>query len=250
MSADLATSCATTPFQSDLALIGTSRWATPPRSHPRTSVDSQEHTSQMPLLHLTVPTPTPVEFAHMSSGAADVRGAHPSTVWLQPWQREEYLATGQARNLATRLTWSEREDALIVASVRELGCQWRIIAARLPHRSDDSIRNRWKRIKDLPLYNGGHQPLPLQSISSNAPRLTSCAEEKPERLSWSITEDETIVRSVNELGHKWQKIALRLPGRTAHAIRNRFSRLQAHTNRAQFIAADSLYHDLKNASML
>jgi len=31
---------------------------------------------------------------------------------------------------------------------------------------------------------------------------------------------------VSEMGHKWNKIAERLPGRTGHAIRNRFHRLQ------------------------
>ena len=32
---------------------------------------------------------------------------------------------------------------------------------------------------------------------------------------------------VSELGHKWNRIAERLPGRTDHAIRNRFHRLQS-----------------------
>ena len=50
--------------------------------------------------------------------------------------------------------------------------------------------------------------------------------EKPERISWSRAEDETILRGVSELGHKWNKITERLPGRTDHAIRNRFHRLQ------------------------
>ena len=35
------------------------------------------------------------------------------------------------------------------------------------------------------------------------------------------------MRSVQELGNKWAKIAERLPGRTEHAIRNRFARLQS-----------------------
>ena len=45
-------------------------------------------------------------------------------------------------------------------------------------------------------------------------------------MSWSRAEDATIVRSVHELGHKWYLIAQRLPGRTDHAIRNRYHRLQ------------------------
>ena len=51
--------------------------------------------------------------------------------------------------------------------------------------------------------------------------------EKPERVSWSKAEDDTILRGVSELGHKWNRIAERLPGRTDHAIRNRFHRLQS-----------------------
>ena len=48
---------------------------------------------------------------------------------------------------------------------------------------------------------------------------------KPERLSWTPTEDDVIVASVDELGHKWYQIAARLPGRTEHAIRNRYHRV-------------------------
>ena len=43
------------------------------------------------------------------------------------------------------------------------------------------------------------------------------AASKPERVSWSKAEDETILRGVSELGHKWRRIAERLPGRTFQA---------------------------------
>ena len=46
------------------------------------------------------------------------------------------------------------------------------------------------------------------------------------RVSWSRAEDDAILSLVAELGHKWSKLADRLPGRTEHAIRNRFHRLQ------------------------
>jgi len=167
------------------------------------------------------------------------------------------------RNLAARTAWSKEEDAMIVAGVREHGCKWRLIASMLPDRSDDSVRNRWKRVRHLPVHNGGHSvepdehtkshfklPKPPSAVKwSEADRQwievapsptrissTTCStdEDKPaERVSWSAAEDSTIMRSVEELGHKWQKISARLPGRTEHAIRNRYSRLQSLTSRGQ-----------------
>lgn len=126
------------------------------------------------------------------------------------------------------------------------GCKWRVIAALLPGRSDDAVRNRWNRLREA------HQPKPplveadassgelseaSLSVGSGkpAPRKPSRSSSgsfdgessKPERVSWSRQEDETIVQSVSEFGHKWGRIAQRLPGRTEHAIRNRYSRLQS-----------------------
>jgi hypothetical protein len=48
-----------------------------------------------------------------------------------------------------------------------------------------------------------------------------------ERTSWTRAEDDVIMQGIAELGHKWYEIARRLPGRTDHAIRNRWSRLQS-----------------------
>ena len=49
---------------------------------------------------------------------------------------------------------------------------------------------------------------------------------KAERLAWSKAEDAEIIRCVQAYGLKWGRISQNLPGRTAHAIRNRFHRLQ------------------------
>lgn len=160
-----------------------------------------------------------------------------------------------------------QEDGVIRQAVLENGCRWRKIAALLPGRSDDAVRNRWNRLKEMgigstpppgaPSTNsaaatgaatiGSHEG---EAVSTGGLRPTSnvvtCAHggssaacstlaaekqaagerEKPERISWSRAEDETILRGVSELGHKWNKITERLPGRTDHAIRNRFHRLQ------------------------
>ena len=46
------------------------------------------------------------------------------------------------------------------------------------------------------------------------------------RVSWSKHEDETIRDAVGRLGPKWSVISAELPGRTEHAVRNRWHRLQ------------------------
>jgi len=60
------------------------------------------------------------------------------------------------------------------------------------------------------------------SSLSSAP---SRGEGRPERVSWTHAEDAVIFASVAEFGHKWYRIEQRLPGRTGHAIRNRWQRL-------------------------
>ena len=70
-------------------------------------------------------------------------------------------------------------------------------------------------------------------------------EGKVERMSWTPTEDAIILTSVRELGHKWNKIATKLHGRTEHAIRNRYHRLQTaladqHVMQMQAEEADAM----------
>ena len=43
--------------------------------------------------------------------------------------------------------WTRQEDALILKTVREVGTKWSRIAAQLPGRSDDAVRNRYIRMK-------------------------------------------------------------------------------------------------------
>ncbi|EOD07024.1 hypothetical protein EMIHUDRAFT_58434, partial [Emiliania huxleyi CCMP1516] len=99
--------------------------------------------------------------------------------------------------------WSPHEDELIRRGVEQLGCRWRVIAAQLPGRSDDAVRNRWSRLQDTAKSRTG-------------------GRDGGERSSWTRAEDDVIVQGVSELGHKWFEIARRLPGRTDHAIRNRW----------------------------
>eukprot|EP00316_Scyphosphaera_apsteinii_P024314 CAMPEP_0119329482 /NCGR_PEP_ID=MMETSP1333-20130426/75958_1 /TAXON_ID=418940 /ORGANISM="Scyphosphaera apsteinii, Strain RCC1455" /LENGTH=319 /DNA_ID=CAMNT_0007338611 /DNA_START=107 /DNA_END=1066 /DNA_ORIENTATION=- len=66
-----------------------------------------------------------------------------------------------------------------------------------------------------------------KSLPLNAPRFKS----EEQRLPWTLAEDKVVIRSAIEFGHQWNLIAQLLPGRSEHAIRNRYSRLQSlHKN--------------------
>ena len=160
------------------------------------------------------------------------------------------------RSGAERKEWSAAEDDTIRSAVALHGCKWRKIAAMLPGRSDDAVRNRWNRLKNedaaAAAAEGGEVSAPPPPKPA-APRKPKAEKEegggaKPERVSWSRAEDATIVHSVAELGHKWYLIAQRLPGRTDHAIRNRYHRLQAMSEdqqilRGQYAAQHGLTFD-------
>jgi len=161
-----------------------------------------------------------------------------------------------------RKEWSLLEDQMVVDGVRRSGCRWRQIAAMLPGRSDDAVRNRWNRLKEAeitgsslrePGQTGGgapyhcskcgqikknHRCTAIEGTSKEWGELTAHVErraeskKKPERVGWTRMEDAIITQSVEELGHRWYHIAERLPGRTDHAIRNRWHRLQSMRNDA------------------
>ena len=76
----------------------------------------------------------------------------------------------------------------VCRGVAELGLKWRTIAGRLPGRSDDAVRNRWKRLAKV---EGAEQAEP---------------NRRPPRAAWSLEEDQTIVEMVARLGFKWGKI--------------------------------------------
>ncbi len=126
----------------------------------------------------------------------------------------------------SRSYWSEAEDKTIIDCVNSMGQRWRVIAAKLPGRSDDAVRNRWLRL-------GSSEPPP--------PRVRRPPSER-QRHVWSEEEDRIIADAVSKMGNKWSHIKDLLGcQRTEHAIRNRWHRLQtaaadeaAHASQSEY----------------
>ena len=93
-----------------------------------------------------------------------------------------------------------RRTYCVSRGVAELGQKWRAIAGRLPGRSDDAVRSRWKRLAKAP--PNPNEPGPGASLSAE-PRESNL---RPPRTAWSLEEDQTIVEMVARLGFKWGKI--------------------------------------------
>lgn len=142
----------------------------------------------------------------------------------EPAQSPPPHSARAGRTCADRKEWTAEEDATIRSHVQLFGCKWRRIAALLPGRSDDSVRNRWNRLQAALSQTGQGGVATPMPVAARPPKAPNAG--KPERTSWTKAEDATILNGVQELGHRWGKLAQRLPGRTEHAIRNRFHRLQ------------------------
>ena len=192
-----------------------------------------------------------------------------------PPERPKVAPKAEAR----RVEWTSAEDELIRNSVQRLGCKkWRAIAAQLPGRSDDAVRNRWSRLQqskdDTWIYlcskgcgqsfvhgpgrashektcshaavraqasEPGYAALTIQAgvykakvwrggkyehlgNFSTAEEAALCVARSQEgqpaaqrsectRKPWTGREDDIIMQSVAELGHKWFAIGRRLPAR-------------------------------------
>ena len=123
--------------------------------------------------------------------------------------------------------WTHEEDELIVSMVQANGMRWSQIAARLPGRADDAVRNRHLRLEGIKRKMAGGA-LSGAAGSSGKVFVTSEDLEAIEVAKggdmWSAEEDDIISAGVNMHGRKWQLIAQQLPGRSPNAVRNRYGR--------------------------
>ena len=124
--------------------------------------------------------------------------------------------------------WTREEDMKIVQYVQLTGQKWAVIAALLPGRTDDAVRNRYLRLQKK--KNAG-EPLPGEegaATGGNKPLMTNedlreCDGKKKGDM-WTVEEDTQILEAVMRYGQKWQQISEHVPGRSANAVRNRFLR--------------------------
>ena len=119
------------------------------------------------------------------------------------------------------IPWSAAEDELLFQYVHEKGCYWRAIRKLMPRRSDDAIRNRFKRLCRDSCQARDHL---CEGLSErNNVRVPSCA-----RRYWKKEEDDIIRQHVEcKETVSWIDLAEKLPGRTCHAIRNRYHRIES-----------------------
>ena len=132
-----------------------------------------------------------------------------------------------------RREWTSIEDELIMKQHQRLGSKWRVIARCLPHRSEDSVRNRLVRLYQAQ-YPHKQSPRPKRARGSWAPRLK---DGNRTRHYWTPREDAIVVSFVREHGQKWNELQKLLKPRTSHAIRNRLVRI-LNTNQPDAVTTD------------
>ena len=118
--------------------------------------------------------------------------------------------------------WTREEDMKIVQYVQLAGQRWAVIAALLPGRTDDAVRNRYLRLLKRKMIEREEEAMHSTVVVTNQD-LRECESVKKGDM-WTEEEDSIIMDAVMRHGQKWQAISARIPGRSANAIRNRFLR--------------------------
>ena len=127
--------------------------------------------------------------------------------------------------------WTHEEVELIVSMVLAHGKKWSPIAAMLPGRTDDAVRNRYLRLERIKHGITREMAGGALSGAAGSSGKVFVMSEDLEAIEvakrgdmWSAEEDDIISAGVNMHGRKWQLIAQQLPGRSPNAVRNRYGR--------------------------
>ena len=140
-------------------------------------------------------TPAAVAAALMSAlplppGDASAAPPPPSTLpdaWSNKQRRMQVSAL-------PRKEWSAEEDTLIRSGVEQLGCRWRVIAAQLPGRSDDAVRNRWSRLQES-MRGGTGAPERSRRVSKDVGGTSSTATEPAAALGGTAANPDASSRA-------------------------------------------------------
>ena len=99
--------------------------------------------------------------------------------------------------------WMPDEDQLLQQGIAKYGIgQWKQIAELVPGRSAKQCRERW----------------------------TGQLDPKLNHNEWTSEEDFFLLRIHQTLGNAWAKIASKMPGRSANAVKNRFRFISKRQN--------------------
>ena len=131
-------------------------------SRPRTSAAQESVTDQQYAERWAAAKAVAASLAVHGVGGLDTQRGGAAAVaiaGLAAGVQEAGLIDGGKRVASNpRKEWSSTEDELIRNGVAQLGYKWRVIAAQLPGRSDDAVRNRWSRLQEAM-----HGPAPKQN---------------------------------------------------------------------------------------
>jgi len=103
--------------------------------------------------------------------------------------------------------WTDEEDVRLTKLVEEFGAKdWGKIASKLRYRNGKQCHQRWNYFLNPDVKRG----------------------------EWTEAEDQSILYHQRLIGNKWAKIALLLPGRTGHAVKNRFNQIMNGSSKNNF----------------